>query len=246
MLSTARESLLSQALDVDSFGMKGISDDNDYIHNMGRAEQAVAAATKCAAEAVAQKSNSLIPLRPVEMLPQIAHGLAAPMGNIDQLTVVSTDGAGQHTRNVAGGFTEIDAVLKLTTGIDLRGLLGGFARAAAVARAAESTMHPPAPVSVPVGEPLAEEQWTYHPAFPPEHATARTRTGAPCAVVTDRPFEAACRSVLSTSRTFRRAGNQSVGRMVRIPLKAIGRREHSHAIDRRFDAREDLKTRPYP
>lgn len=312
VLSTARESLLSQGLDVDSFEIKGISDDNDYIHNMGRAEQASvlkaaevaeaqagqasqeasiaaeqavaiaqntlalkraalqldtdkataeaagakplaeaktqqnivheqevtaqaaaklrsaqlasevnavadadayrvkvaanaaaearviaataerdsrvanaeairaegkatadailargqaeAAATKLAAEAVAQKSEALIQLRLVEMLPQIAHELAAPMGNIDQLTVVSTDGASQLTRNVAGGFTEIDAVLKSTTGIDLRGLLGSFAGGAAVARAAATTsagtsaVHPPEPVSVPVEEPLAEEE----------------------------------------------------------------------------------------
>jgi flotillin len=264
VLSTARESLLSQGLDVDSFEIKGISDDNDYIHNMGRAEQAsvlkaaevaeaqagqasqeasiaaeqavaiaqntlalkraalqldtdkataeaagakplaeaktqqnivheqevtaqaaaklrtaqlasevnavadadayrvkVAAnaaaearviaatadailakgqaeaeATKLAAEAVAQKSEALIQLRLVEMLPQIAHELAAPMGNIDQLTIVSTDGASQLTKNVAGGFTEIDAVLKSTTGIDLRGLLGSFAGGAAAGAAA--------------------------------------------------------------------------------------------------------------
>ncbi len=314
VLSTARESLLSQGLDVDSFEIKGISDDNDYIHNMGRAEQAsvlkaaevaeaqagqasqeasiaaeqavaiaqntlalkraalqldtdkataeaagakplaeaktqqnivheqevtaqaaaklrsaqlasevnavadadayrvkVAAnaaaearviaataerdsrvanaeairaegkatadailakgqaeaeaeATRLAAEAVAQKSEALIQLRLVEMLPQITHELAAPMGNIDQLTVVSTDGASQLTRNVAGGFTEIDAVLKSTTGLDLRGLIGSFAGGAAMARATAtaspgtSTAHSPAPVSVPVDEPLAEAE----------------------------------------------------------------------------------------
>ncbi|MHC5795356.1 SPFH domain-containing protein [Lacisediminihabitans sp. FW035] len=299
VLSTARESLLSQGLDVDSFEIKGISDDNDYIHNMGRAEQASvlkaaevaeaqagqasqeasiaaeqavaiaqntlalkraalqldtdkataeaagakplaeaktqqnivheqevtaqaaaklrtaqlasevnavadadayrvkiaanaaaearviaataerdsrvanaeairaegqatadailakgqaeAEATKLAAEAVAQKSEALIQLRLVEMLPQIAHELAAPMGNIDQLTVVSTDGASQLTKNVAGGFTEIDAVLKSTTGIDLRGLLGSFA-GGAVAGAAAGASRSAASADAPITE----------------------------------------------------------------------------------------------
>lgn len=95
----------------------------DAILAKGEAE---AKSTKLAAEAVAQKSEALIQLRLVELLPQIARELAAPMGNIDQLTVVSTDGASQLTKNVAGGFTEIDAVLKSTTGLDLRSLLGNF------------------------------------------------------------------------------------------------------------------------
>jgi len=90
------------------------------------------------------------------------------MGNIDQLTVVSTDGASQLTKNVAGGFTEIDAVLKSTTGLDLRGLLGSFVGGAAVTRATATSSpdtgmeHSSAPVSVPVSvpvdEPLAEEE----------------------------------------------------------------------------------------
>ena len=96
--------------------------------------QAEAQATKLAAEAVAQKSEALIQLRLVEILPLIAHELSAPMGNIDQLTVVSTDGASQLTKNVAGGFTEIDAVLRSTTGLDFQTLLGSFIGAKAASR----------------------------------------------------------------------------------------------------------------
>lgn len=118
----------------------------DAILAKGSAE---AEATKLAAAAVAQRSEALIQLRLVEMLPQIAHELAAPLGNIDQLTVVSTDGASQLTKNVAGGFSEIDAVLKSTTGLDIRSLLGSFVGGAAAGSAAAHSAQPTAAATVP-------------------------------------------------------------------------------------------------
>jgi flotillin len=97
----------------------------------GKAE---AEATRLSAQAVADQSDALIQLRMIESLPLIAHELAAPMGNIDQLTVISTDGASQLSKNVAGGFSEVDAVLKSTMGVGVRELLnsvvGGAAGAA--------------------------------------------------------------------------------------------------------------------
>ncbi|GEP28318.1 flotillin family protein [Cryobacterium levicorallinum] len=95
----------------------------DAILARGTAE---ATATRLSAEAVAQQSEALIQLRLIEMLPQIAHELAAPMGNIDQLTVISTDGASQLSKNVASGFSEVDAVLGSTMGIGIKDLLGGL------------------------------------------------------------------------------------------------------------------------
>ena len=92
------------------------------------------------------------------------------MGNIDQLTVVSTDGASQLTKNVAGGFAEIDAVLKSTTGIDLRGLLGSFAGGAAAGAAAAraaSTAKAPVEERTVVGEPVPEPPVTLQPAANP-------------------------------------------------------------------------------
>lgn len=118
----------------------------DAILAKGTAE---AEATKLAAAAVAQRSEALIQLRLVEMLPQIAHELAAPLGNIDQLTVVSTDGASQLTKNVAGGFSEIDAVLKSTTGLDIRSLLGSFVGGAAAGSVAAHAAQPTAAVTLP-------------------------------------------------------------------------------------------------
>ena len=109
----------------------------DAIRAKGVAE---AEATRLQAEAVAQQSEAFLQLRLVELLPQIAHELAAPMGNIDQLTVVSTDGASQLTKNVANGFTEIDGVLNGTMGVGIKdllgGLIGGSAAGAAFARGA--------------------------------------------------------------------------------------------------------------
>jgi flotillin len=107
----------------------------DAIRARGAAE---AEATRLSAQALAEQSEALIQLRMIETLPQIAHELAAPIGNIDQLTVISTDGASQLSKNVASGFTEVDAVLTSTMGVGIKdllgGLIGGTAGGAAFAR----------------------------------------------------------------------------------------------------------------
>jgi flotillin len=115
----------------------------DAILARGKAE---AESTKLSAEAVAQQSEALIQLRMVEMLPQIAHELAAPMSNIDNLTVISTDGASQLSKNVASGFSEVDGVLKSTMGLGIKDLLGslvgGTAAGAAFGKATENGAKP--------------------------------------------------------------------------------------------------------
>jgi len=115
----------------------------DAILARGTAE---ATATRLSAEAVAQQSEALIQLRLVEMLPKIAHELAAPMSNIDQLTVISTDGASQLSKNVASGFSEVDAVLSSTMGVGIKdlltGLVGGTAAGAALAKTQQKTTAP--------------------------------------------------------------------------------------------------------
>ncbi|MCU1443471.1 MAG: flotillin family protein [Cryobacterium sp.] len=95
----------------------------DAIRARGAAE---AEATRLSAQAVAEQSEALIQLRMIETLPQIARELAAPVGNIDQLTVISTDGASQLSKNVASGFTEVDAVLNSTMGVGIKDLLGAL------------------------------------------------------------------------------------------------------------------------
>ncbi|MBG6059810.1 flotillin [Cryobacterium sp. MP_M5] len=128
----------------------------DAILARGTAE---ATATRLSAEAVAQQSEALIQLRMVEMLPEIARELAAPMSNIDNLTVISTDGASQLTKNVAAGFTEVDGVLKSTMGLGIRELLGnlvGGVAAGAAAATAHTSLSTPAPTRAPA-LPAAEQ-----------------------------------------------------------------------------------------
>ncbi len=133
----------------------------DAIRARGAAE---AEATRLSAEALAEQSEALIQLRMIETLPRIAHELAAPVSSIDQLTVISTDGASQLSKNVASGFTEVDAVLNSTMGVGIKDLLGGlvggavggsaYARGATASAAtpAASTTAPPTHGSVlPVG-----------------------------------------------------------------------------------------------
>ena len=55
VLGVARESLVNQGLDVDSFEIKGISDTNGYIDDLGRAEQAKVRKQAEIAEAEAQR-----------------------------------------------------------------------------------------------------------------------------------------------------------------------------------------------
>lgn len=59
----------------------------------------------------------------VEVLPQVAEKVAAPMAGIDKLTVVSTDGAGAVPKQVTDNVVQTMELLKNTTGIDLQGLV---------------------------------------------------------------------------------------------------------------------------
>lgn len=76
--------------------------------------------------------------RLVEVLPKIARELAAPYGNIKDLTVISTDGAGQLSRNVAGNVNDTVTMLEKMTGVDLRQL---------VDRVASGRTQPPVPAT---------------------------------------------------------------------------------------------------
>ncbi|WP_051972939.1 flotillin family protein [Cryobacterium sp. MLB-32] len=126
----------------------------DAILARGTAE---ATATRLSAEAVAEQSEALIQLRLVEMLPQIAHELAAPMSNIDQLTVISTDGASQLSKNVASGFSEVDAVLNSTMGLGIKDLLGGLVGGTAVGAALAKTPAQKSPAVPDLVEPAYAE-----------------------------------------------------------------------------------------
>jgi flotillin len=63
------------------------------------------------------------------MLPQLVREAAAPMGNIDKITVISTDGASQLTKNVAGNVTQGMQLASDLLGLDLAALFKRLAGA---------------------------------------------------------------------------------------------------------------------
>ncbi len=75
------------------------------------------------AEAFANYNDAAVLQMLIEVLPQIAREVAAPIGAIDQLTVISTDGAGALPKQVTDNVVQTLAMLKTTTGLDLDALI---------------------------------------------------------------------------------------------------------------------------
>jgi flotillin len=85
--------------------------------------QAEAEAMDKRAAAFAHYNDAAVLQMLVEVLPQIAKEVAAPIAAIDQLTVVSTDGAGAMPKQVTDNVVQTLQMLKTSTGIDLEGLI---------------------------------------------------------------------------------------------------------------------------
>ncbi len=85
--------------------------------------QATAEAMDKRAEAFAHYNDAAVLQMLIEVLPQIAREVAAPIAVIDQLTIVSTDGAGALPKQVTDNVVQTLAMLKTTTGLDLEGLI---------------------------------------------------------------------------------------------------------------------------
>ncbi|HLT61114.1 MAG TPA: SPFH domain-containing protein [Microlunatus sp.] len=85
--------------------------------------QAEAEAMDKRAAAFARYNDAAVLQMLVEVLPQVAKEVAAPMGSIDKLTVVSTDGAGAMPKQVTDGVVQTMEMLKNTTGVDLESLV---------------------------------------------------------------------------------------------------------------------------
>ncbi|MFC4069120.1 flotillin family protein [Actinoplanes subglobosus] len=103
----------------------------EAIEREGSAEAAaILAKGQAEAEAMARKAEAfaaygdaaVIDLL-VKVLPQVVEAASAPLGNVDKLTVISTDGATSLTKSVAGNVAQGLQIGTDLTGIDLTGLL---------------------------------------------------------------------------------------------------------------------------
>ncbi|XBB66259.1 SPFH domain-containing protein [Nocardioides sp. WV_118_6] len=85
--------------------------------------QAEAEAMDKRAEAFANYNDAAVLQMLIEVLPQIAKEVASPIAAIDQLTVLSTDGAGALPKQVTDNVTQTLQMLKTSTGLDLESLI---------------------------------------------------------------------------------------------------------------------------
>ncbi len=85
--------------------------------------QAEAAAMDKRADAFAHYNDAAVLQMLIEVLPQVAKEVAAPMSAIDNLTVLSTDGAGALPKQVVENVAQTLQMLKTATGVDLQSML---------------------------------------------------------------------------------------------------------------------------
>jgi flotillin len=79
------------------------------------------------ADAYKQYNEAAVLEMLVSALPEVVGRSAAPLGNIDQLTVISTDGASELPRQVANNVAQGMQLLSDVTGVDVSSLLTGLA-----------------------------------------------------------------------------------------------------------------------
>ncbi|MFC4555246.1 flotillin family protein [Georgenia faecalis] len=96
---------------------------------------ATAEATKAQADALAQQGRAVILQQLVNQLPEVMRAAAEPVGKIDSLTVVGTDGAGSVSKIAGNVLGEGAATIKALTGIDLGAVLSGLADGGVTANA---------------------------------------------------------------------------------------------------------------
>lgn len=78
------------------------------------------------ADAFAQYGDAAVLQMLVEVLPAVVAKASEPLGAIDKMTVISTDGASSLSRTVADNVAQGVELLSSTTGVDVAGLLKGI------------------------------------------------------------------------------------------------------------------------
>ena len=92
----------------------------------GRAE---AAATDAKAEALKKYGEAALAQELISRLPEIVRAAAEPLASIDNMTVVSTDGASQLTKSVSSVLGEGQEIIKSLLGVDLSSFVQGISGA---------------------------------------------------------------------------------------------------------------------
>lgn len=116
---------------------------------IGAKGAAEAEAMRKKADAFAQYGDAAVLQMLVEVLPGVVAKAAEPLGAIDKLTVISTDGASSLSRTVADNVAQGMELLSSTTGVDMAGLLKGITGGMSPASA-------PAPSPTPAGSAPAD------------------------------------------------------------------------------------------
>ena len=88
--------------------------------------QAEAEAMDKKADAFARYGEAAVLQMLVEVLPQVAKEVAAPMAAIEKLTVISTDGAGAMPKQVTNNVVQTMELIKNATGVDLTKMLSKY------------------------------------------------------------------------------------------------------------------------
>lgn len=118
-----RDRQLAQAKAIEALGLARAE--------AARAEGLAAAdATKAQAEALREQGAAVLAQQVIALMPEIVRAAAEPISGIDNLTVVSTDGASSLTKTVAQVLSEGQDVIKSLTGLDVQALVSGQAAAA--------------------------------------------------------------------------------------------------------------------
>ncbi|MEV6632180.1 SPFH domain-containing protein [Actinoplanes sp. NPDC051470] len=105
--------------------------------------QGDAEAMRLKADAFARYGEAAILDLLAQVLPQVVEAASRPIGAIDKLTVISTDGASSLTRSVASNVAQGLQLGTDLTGVDLSGLLTRLGRSNGQATPAVPTVDPP-------------------------------------------------------------------------------------------------------
>jgi flotillin len=113
--------------------------------------QADAEARRLKAEAFARYGEAAVLDLLVQVLPQVVEAASRPLGEIDKMTVISTDGASSLTRTVAANVAQGLQMGTDLTGVDLAGLLARLGGGATGAPASDALPRTPVPRPRPAG-----------------------------------------------------------------------------------------------